>query len=209
MAVKQSLPVRQSVYTLPDPDGMQRLLYRFPLLGYRLGLGGVLDQFRIAALTTRGRRSGQPRFAALEYRQHGSKVYIISGWGERANWVQNVRHDPEVTLRRGARVERGRATIVTDRSETFRALSLFYHSNPAYYERWFKRMGQRDRLDALTLPQVADNVLVVRINPEPGAPVLPPAPVDAQALGVAIALALLVLLAGLVVAGARFARRSR
>lgn len=162
-------------------------MYRLPLLAYRLGLGAVMDRFYIGALTTRGRSTGLPRFAALEYRQHGSKVYIISGWGEQANWVRNLEHDPHVTLRRGARVQHGQAFIVRDRNEVFRALTLFYRTNPAYYERLFKQAGQRDMLDALTLPQIADRVVVVRVNPETGSPVLPPAPVDAQGVSVLIA----------------------
>lgn len=183
---RTALPTTPSIFTLPDPNGIQRAFYRLPLLAYRLGLGSVMERFRIAALTTRGRTSGNARFAALEYRQHGSKVYILSGWGEQANWVRNLERDPQVTLRRGPRVQAGLASIVRDRSEVFRALTLFYRSNPAYYERLFKQAGQRDSLDALSLPQLANRIIVVRIDPQPGLPVLPPVPVDAQGVGALI-----------------------
>ena len=199
-----------SVFTLPDPNGLQRVLYRIPLLAYRLGLGAMMDRFRIAALTTRGRTSGKPRFAALEYRQHGSKVYILSGWGEQANWVRNLEHDSCVTLRRGQRVQGARAEVVRDRSEVFRALTLFYRTNPAYYERLFKQAGQRGQLDALSLPQIADRVVVVRVNPEAGPALLPAAPVDASALGALLAVALLLLTIGGPIAAITGAvRRSR
>lgn len=183
-----------TAFTLPDPSDIQHALYRLPLLGYRIGLGGLIDRFRIAALTTRGRISGEPRFTALEYRQHGSKIYIISGWGERANWVRNLEQHAQVTLRRGARVQAARAAVVSDRSETFRALTLFYRSNRAASERMFKRLSQRDSMDALTLPQIADRVLVVRIVPETGAPTLPAAPVDRQAAAAVLAGGLLLAL---------------
>lgn len=192
MTVEATAPSK-AVFSLPDPNGLQRGFYRLPLLGYRLGLGTLMDRFHMAALTTRGRSSGLPRYTALEYRQHGSKVYIISGWGEQANWVRNLERDPHVTLRRGVRVQGGQAFIVRDRSEVFRALTLFYRTNPAYYERLFKQAGQRDLLDALTLPQIADRVVVVRVNPESGTPDLPPAPVDIEGPGVLIAGLLLTL----------------
>jgi deazaflavin-dependent oxidoreductase (nitroreductase family) len=203
-------PATATIFTLPDPNGIQRVFYRLPLLAYRLGFGGMMDRLRIAALTTRGRSSGKARFAALEYRQHGSKVYILSGWGEQANWVRNLEHAPQVTLRRGARVQAGLAAIVRDRSEVFRALTLFYRSNPAYYERIFKRAGQRDSLDALSLPQLANRIIVVRVDPLSTPPVLPAAPVDAQAVTAVVAGLLTV---GLVLApialAARAVRRSR
>ena len=180
-------PAAAHVFTLPDPSGIQRVFYRLPLLAYRLGFGGVMDRFRIMALTTRGRSSGKARFAALEYRQHGSKVYILSGWGEQAHWVCNLEQNPQVTLRRGVRVQAGRAAIVRDRSEVFRALTLFYRSNPAYYERLFKQAGQRDALDALSLPQLADRIVVVRVDPQSTPPELPPAPVDAQGVTMLVA----------------------
>jgi deazaflavin-dependent oxidoreductase (nitroreductase family) len=194
MTTFESIAAPATVFTLPDPNGAQRVFYRLPLLAYRIGLGALMDRIHVAALTTQGRTSGKPRFAALEYRTHGSKIYIISGWGEQANWVRNLEVNPQVTLRRGVRAQAGQAAIVRDRNEVFRALTLFYRSNPAYYERLFKQAGQRDMLDALTLPQIADRVVVVRVNPDSGPPVLPPAPVDAQGLGAVLAALLLALL---------------
>lgn len=198
-----------TAFALPDPGGIQRALYRLPLLGYRIGLGGLLDQFKIAALSTRGRISGKPRFAALEYRQHGSKIYVISGWGERANWVRNLEQHAQVTLRRGDRVQAARATVVSDRNEVLRALTLFYRSNRAASERMFKRLSQRESMDALTLPQIADRVLVVRIVPEAGAPTLPAAPVDKQTTAALLAGGLLLaLITGLIVLALGRSRRA-
>lgn len=207
---RTATPTQATIFTLPDPSGIQRVFYRLPLLAYRLGFGGLMDRFRITALTTRGRSSGKARFAALEYRQHGSKIYILSGWGEQANWVRNLEQDPHVTLRRGARVQAGEAAIVRDRSEVFRALTLFYRSNPAYYERLFKQAGQRDALDALSLPQLANRIIVVRVDPQAGPPVLPPAPVDAQIVTALVAglLLMAVVLAPLTLV-VRVLRRSR
>ena len=189
-----------TAFALPDPNAVQHAFYRLPLWGYRLGLGGLIDRFKIGALTTRGRTSGLPRFAALEYRQHGSKVYIISGWGEQANWVRNLQSDPHVTLRRGARVQAAQAAVVTDRSEVFRALTLYYRTNRAAYDRMFKRLSQRSSMDALTLPQIADRVLVVRVLPEAGPPTLPPLPVEGRktAAGLLAGGLLMLLVAGLI-----------
>jgi len=54
-------------------------------------------------LTTRGRRSGEPRrieiwFVALE-----DKWYVVAELRERAGWVKNLRADPQVTFSVGVR----------------------------------------------------------------------------------------------------------
>jgi deazaflavin-dependent oxidoreductase (nitroreductase family) len=206
---KMSPSAAPHTFALPEPTFLQRAFYRLPLWGYRLGFGGLFEALKIAVLTTRGRRSGQPRFTALEFRQHGSKLYIISGWGAQANWVRNLQGDPQVTLRRGLRAQAARAEVVTDRSEVFRALTLYERSNSATAEWLFKRISQRDSLDGLTLPQVADRVLVVRVLPESGAPVLPPAPAADPKIAAGLSAGvLLLLLTGLLAFALGRARRS-
>src|SRR5689334_14087097 len=86
---------------IPYPTGVLRLALRMPLTLFRLGLGDLLNALRLLILTTRGRKSAQPRHVAVEYRRHGSKIYMISGWGERPDWYQNMLADPLVTIQLG------------------------------------------------------------------------------------------------------------
>lgn len=50
-------------------------------------------------LTTTGRNSGLPREIEIWFGVIGSKLYILSGNGDRANWVRNIISNPGVTVR--------------------------------------------------------------------------------------------------------------
>lgn len=110
---------------IPYPNAFTRGLLRLPIALQRSGLGGLLGLTSLMVLTTRGRKSGLPRYTALEYRRHGSKLYVVSGFGTRPNWYQNLVCDPNVTLKIGRQVYSARAYPVEDRSEALRALYMF------------------------------------------------------------------------------------
>lgn len=50
-------------------------------------------------LTTTGRRSGQPREIEIWFTRHEGRYYLIAEHGDKANWVQNLRADPQVHTR--------------------------------------------------------------------------------------------------------------
>jgi len=54
-----------------------------------------------AYLTTRGRRTGQPETIEIWYGELDGTVYLLSGSGERADWVSNLRQEPRVLVRFG------------------------------------------------------------------------------------------------------------
>ena len=66
----------------------------------------------ICQLVTTGRRSGKPRAIEIWFAARGDLVYMLSGGGERAHWVQNLRQDPDVRLRIDGRTFHGRARVV-------------------------------------------------------------------------------------------------
>mgnify|MGYP005842664017 CR=1 FL=1 len=114
---------------LAYPGGLARRALKAPLLLYRLGLGRLLPP-TILLLTTTGRRSGRPRTAALESRRHGSKLYVVSIWGTRADWYRNLLADPLVRVQVGGRSFAGRAVPIADANELWRVLHLFRRGNP-------------------------------------------------------------------------------
>jgi deazaflavin-dependent oxidoreductase (nitroreductase family) len=63
-------------------------------------------------LTTTGRASGEPREIELWFGLQGSTVYLLSGGGDRSNWVRNLLADPAVTVKIAGRSFRGRARVV-------------------------------------------------------------------------------------------------
>ena len=50
-------------------------------------------------LTTIGRRSGQPREIEIWFTHHEGRYYLIAEHGDQANWVQNLRTNPQVQIR--------------------------------------------------------------------------------------------------------------
>lgn len=87
------------------PRGLSRVFFRLPIWLYRLGLGGILGG-RFLLINHVGRKSGQPRQAVVEVVRHDAATgtYIVcSGFGEHAQWFQNVMHTPDVTIQVGRR----------------------------------------------------------------------------------------------------------
>jgi deazaflavin-dependent oxidoreductase (nitroreductase family) len=75
-------------------------------------------------LTPTGRVSGAPREIEIWFGLVGATVYLLSGGGDRSNWVRNLRRDPAVTVRIAGTTWPGRARIVEDADEDERARTL-------------------------------------------------------------------------------------
>jgi deazaflavin-dependent oxidoreductase (nitroreductase family) len=56
-------------------------------------------------LTTTGRRSGAPHTIEIWFGMpsDGRSLYLLSGGGDRSDWVRNLRANPSVTVQIGAR----------------------------------------------------------------------------------------------------------
>ena len=147
-------------------------LFRAPLYLYQLGWGPAINWVPLLILTTKGRRSGLPRHVVVEYRRHGSKYYIFSGWGAEADWYRNIQQDPRVTIQHGALVCGARASRVEDPAEALRALYMFSR-NSWIYETLFARMTTAQAADLNTLTEVVEEFTVLRLDPTEEAPELP------------------------------------
>jgi deazaflavin-dependent oxidoreductase (nitroreductase family) len=163
---------------IPYPQGAGRWLMRLPLLLYRVGLGDLVNAARILVLTTRGRKSGLSRHTPIEYRQHGSKIYLISAWGNRPHWYQNILSNGTVTVQQGRKQFSARAGIVTNSGEALRVLHLFRRTAPVIYDALLSRMSDRGDIAPRTLPEITDQITIVRLTPEPGASKLEPLPAN-------------------------------
>jgi deazaflavin-dependent oxidoreductase (nitroreductase family) len=54
-------------------------------------------------LTTTGRVSGRPHTIEIWFALEDRTLYLLSGGGDRSDWVRNLRTRPEVTVRLGRR----------------------------------------------------------------------------------------------------------
>jgi len=96
------------------PRGITRLLFRAPLVLFRLGLGWLLGG-RFMLLTHIGRKSGLPRQAVLEVAEHDAATdtyYVASGFGRESQWFKNVQTNPHVTIQVGPRVLEATAEVL-------------------------------------------------------------------------------------------------
>ncbi len=50
-------------------------------------------------LTTTGRVSGKAHTIEIWFALHGTTIYMLSGGGEKSDWVKNLRRLPDVTIR--------------------------------------------------------------------------------------------------------------
>ncbi|MBC6935928.1 MAG: nitroreductase family deazaflavin-dependent oxidoreductase [Chloroflexi bacterium] len=168
------LPVESSAGppAMPYPAGALKALLRAPLLLYRLGLGDLLNAIHIMVLVTRGRKSGQPRYTPIEYRRHGSKIYLVSGWGARPQWYKNLLDDPLAAVQMGSRLRSVRAQIVTDPAEALRALYLFRRTAPSRYDAVLSFVIESS-VNARTLPNLSGQFTIVRLDLTPDEPPLP------------------------------------
>ena len=63
-------------------------------------------------LVTRGRTSGEPRSITVWFAAVGRTVYLLSGGGEAAHWVRNLRANPAVEIVAGGTRVAGRARVI-------------------------------------------------------------------------------------------------
>lgn len=106
------------------PEGLFRVIVRYPVLLYRLGLHRLVSG-KVLLLTTIGRRTGKPRVAPLDYEEEEGTFYLIPNQGTRATWYRNLVAHPEVTIQVGGRRMEAIATPVTDVRQKAHVLRLF------------------------------------------------------------------------------------
>lgn len=68
-------------------------------------------------LTTSGRMTGRQHEIEIWFAAHGSTIYMLSGGGERSDWVKNLRANPAVTVRIGGQTFAGSARLVSEEWE--------------------------------------------------------------------------------------------
>ncbi len=143
-----------------------------PILLYRLGLGPVVGRL-FMILTTTGRTSGLPRRIAIEYHARQGRKYVVSAWGERAQWYKNLLADPHVTIQTANGAESVIARRVTSDAELTEAYRLLEY-NP-FMRRWVEALGVRLDLDAFLAHK--DRFHLVTFDPT-DAPTPPPLEAD-------------------------------
>jgi deazaflavin-dependent oxidoreductase (nitroreductase family) len=114
-------------------------VWAYRATGGRVG-GRFLRGAPVLLLTTRGRRSGQPRTAPLLYLADGDRVVIVAskgGMSEHPLWYRNLRADPEceVEIGRERRAVRARVATAEEKRELWPKLLAMYRDYADYQAR--------------------------------------------------------------------------
>jgi deazaflavin-dependent oxidoreductase (nitroreductase family) len=95
-------------------------------------------------LTTTGRVTGRPHEIEIWYAlaPETRTLYMLSGGGDRSDWVKNLRRNPEVEIRIAGEHLAGKARETRDAEEDELARRLLvekYESSPGSLENWRRR----------------------------------------------------------------------
>jgi len=95
-------------------------------------------------LTTTGRVTGRPHEIEMWFGlgPEGRTLYMLSGGGDRSDWVRNLKRNPKVTVRLGGERFEGRARVVEDPEEDALARRLLvekYERKPGSLSNWRRR----------------------------------------------------------------------
>lgn len=85
----------------------------------------TLDRESLVQLTVRGRKSGKPHTVKIWFAVGSGKIYVTSARGMNADWVKNLRKNPDVTLRIDSTTLQGTAVWRGDEGVRTEVLPLF------------------------------------------------------------------------------------
>ncbi len=100
---------------------------------------GALAGEDFCYLTTTGRVTGRPHTTEIWFAIEDQTLYMLSGGRDRSDWVKNLQHTPEVTLRIATERFDGHARVVEEGEEDVLARHLLfekYERNPGSLSNW-------------------------------------------------------------------------
>ena len=115
----------------------------------------VVDREPFAYVTTVGRRSGRPHRIEIWFARGGRTLYLLSGGGDRADWVANLRATPRVRVEVGPVDTEATARVVTDDDERAQARRLVFDKYQRQYAGDLTRWRERSLPVAIDLPEEA------------------------------------------------------
>lgn len=90
--------------------------------------------------------TGEPHEIEIWFALHDGVAYVLSGGGDRSDWVKNLRVGPEVTIRLGAETRTAVARVVTEPNEDALARRLLVEKYRPRYS------GELDEWSRTSLP---------------------------------------------------------
>lgn len=159
--------MNKSVIDSP-PGKILRLGLRLPIWLYRIHLDRLLGD-RFLMLIHTGRKSGLPRQTVIEVVQYDKATntyYVVSGWGEKSDWYQNICKSPRVTVHVGGRKFQATAEFIA-LEKAIEILESYAREHPvAFSELSGLFLGERMKPGSDAPERIARKMPMVAFHPE-------------------------------------------
>ena len=146
-----------------------KFLIKTPIIFWRVGLGPITGKIFLL-VTTWGRKSGLPRRTMIEYHKINGIKYAPCAFGEKADWYQNLRANPHVTIQSSDGTESAIAYRVINDEELLEVYKLFMRRDPPLTSYYLASLGIEENPKAV----LANKEKIVWIGFKPTAEVTPP-----------------------------------
>lgn len=148
------------------PRGLLKFGYNLPILLYRVRLGWLLGH-RFMLLTHQGRKTGKVRQTVLEvvhYDPVRHESAVLSAYGERADWYQNILVHPAHEVQTGFERYVPQQRLL-DATERLTALHIYQRRYRRAFQAVLRWLGyQYDGTEA-GLRSLADTVVMAAFRP--------------------------------------------
>jgi deazaflavin-dependent oxidoreductase (nitroreductase family) len=150
------------------PSKALRFGLRLPIWLYRMRLGWLLGD-RFLMLTHIGRNSGQPHQTVIEVVHHdkaSDTYYVVSGWGEKSDWYQNVQKTPSVVIHvRGRKMKA--STKFIPPANAIEIMEAYIRDHPmAFKELSSLFLGERMKPDSNAARRLVEKMPMVAFYPK-------------------------------------------
>ena len=152
--------------TYPRPGTANRSIFKTPILLWRMGLGRFLGKHMLV-LTTWGRKSGLPRHTMLSYYEMNGSLFVLSGWGSKADWYRNILANQAVTVQTDKDSASGLARRV-EQIEEYRPVmqALLDGAGDSHFEPWLSSLDIDQNIEDLVAKR--ERVYLVALEPGQG-----------------------------------------
>jgi deazaflavin-dependent oxidoreductase (nitroreductase family) len=141
-----------------------RLIQIGPRVAYAIGLGPLVGRF-VLLLSTVGRRSGRHRVTPLVYVERGDTILVASARGPSADWLRNIRANPNVRVQVGRRQFDALAEPTTDGEKIADYLQSLMDRNPRMFGVILRMEGLSSRPSRAELVRFGPRRPMVTLRP--------------------------------------------
>ena len=153
------------VKEVEPPKGLMKWLFKLPNFLYSIGAGTLLGS-RFIQITHIGRKSGKVYNTVVEVVKHdprAQKVWVVSGYKEKSDWLKNVLHHPQIEVNFRGRKSNANA-VRLDGESASQILLNYAHQHPFAMRELAKFMGfQIDGSDR-DIKELASQLPVIEIQ---------------------------------------------